>query len=140
MAEGEVSVYGGFPVSAGIDNVAAALQAGFPDAQVRVHDFGEELGLTLHFWAGRVFFSTLFMDEENLFLFDGGIPGPLEEAIGFVRRLSECLASAGLEPGAAADTGPPVRFLPPLRSHRRPGAAELCVEAITYVCQRGKGR
>ena len=96
MAEGEVSVYGGFPVSAGIDNVAAALQAGFPDARVNVHDFGEELGPTLHFRAGPVFFSTLFMDEEDAFLFDGGVPGTLEEAIGFVQRLSECLAAAGL--------------------------------------------
>ena len=97
MAEGEVSVYGGFPVSAGIDNVASALQAGFPDAQVRVDDFGAELGPTLHFRMGPVFFSTLLMDEEDAFLFDGGVLGPLEDAIGVVRRLSECLAAAGLE-------------------------------------------
>jgi len=57
-------------VSAGIDNVAAALQSGFPDARISVHDFGEELGPTLHFRMGLVFFSTLFMDEEDGFLFE----------------------------------------------------------------------
>ena len=105
MAEGEVGVYGGFPVSAGIDNVADALQAGFPDARVQVHDFGEELGPTLHFRAGPVFFSTLFMGEADAFLFDGGVPGPLEEAIAFVRRLSECLAAAGAEHDFYVATG-----------------------------------
>jgi hypothetical protein len=97
MAEGEISVYGGFPVRAGISNVAAALQVAFPDAEVRVLDLGEQPGPTLHFQMGRVFFATLFMDEEDVFLFDGGVPGPLEEAIRFVRQLSECLAAAGLE-------------------------------------------
>ena len=105
MAEGKVSVYGGFPVSAGIDNVAASLQAGFPDAQVRVHDFGEDLGPTIHFCLDEAFFSTLFMDEEDVFLFDGGVPGPLDDAISFVRRLSECLTAAGLDHNFHVSTG-----------------------------------
>lgn len=96
MAEAEISVYGGFPESAGIESVAAALRAGFPGAQVHVHDFGEGLGPTLHFRIEPVFFATLYMDEEAAFLFDGGVPGSLDEAIAVVRRMSECLAAAGL--------------------------------------------
>ena len=97
MAEAEISVYGGFPASVGINNVANALQSGFPDAEVHVYDFGEELGPTLHFRMGSVFFATLFMDEEDAFLFDGGVSGSLENAVNVVRQLSECLAAARLE-------------------------------------------
>jgi hypothetical protein len=97
MAEGEISVFGGFPVSAGIDQVCDALRAGFPEARVQFLDLGQELGPTLYFRTGNAFFSTLFLPEEDNFLFDGAVQGSLDEAIAFVRRLSECLSDADLE-------------------------------------------
>jgi hypothetical protein len=105
MTEGEISVYGGFPAGAGIGNVGAALRAGFPSAEVCIDDFGGERPALL-FRLGPVFFATLFMDEEDVFLFDGGVPGPLEDAVAFVRRLSDCLAAAGLEHDFHVARGP----------------------------------
>src|SRR5262249_35760398 len=108
MAEGGISVYGGFPAEGGIENVCAALQNWFPRAPAQVLNLGEELGPTLHFRTGNSFFATLFMEEEDAFLLDGGVQGSLEEAVALVRRMSECLAGAGLEHGLHVAEAPMV--------------------------------
>jgi hypothetical protein len=37
------------------------------------------------------------MDDEDGYLFDGGVTGQMEEAVGVVRRMSEALEIAGIE-------------------------------------------
>lgn len=96
MAEGEVSVFGGFPASVGLTAVRDALATGFPGAEVGILDLGGELGPSLSFSAEGAFFATLRLLEEDVFLFDGGVRGSLEDAIALTRRMSGCLAAAGL--------------------------------------------
>jgi hypothetical protein len=39
----------------------------------------------------------MLMVGEEVFLFDGGVQGSLDEAIAFVKKMSGCLSAAGLE-------------------------------------------
>jgi hypothetical protein len=97
MWSGEISVYGGFPARIGLSTVRDVLAAGFPAADVTIVDLGPGLGPHMHFKIEGVFFATLHVPDEDVFLFDGGVKGSLDEAITFVRQLSECFSAAGLE-------------------------------------------
>ena len=97
MAEGKVSVYGGFPARCGLAAVRDALSAGFPEAQAEIYEYGGELGPSLHFRMAGVFFGSMYIPDEDVFLFDGGMHGSLEQVVAFTRRMSECLAAADLE-------------------------------------------
>src|SRR4051812_19097927 len=97
MAEGEVGVYGGFRAGPGLAAIRDALAAGFPEANAYIHEYWGRLRPSLHFEARGVFFGSTFLPDEDVFLFDGSVRGSLAEAVAFTRRMSECLASAGLE-------------------------------------------
>jgi hypothetical protein len=106
MAEGEVCVYGGLPAGVSLEAVRDALAAGFPGAEVSILDLGGELGPSLSFSAGGASFASLRIPEEETLLFDGVARGSLEEAVAFARRLSACLAAAGLEHALHVASGP----------------------------------
>jgi hypothetical protein len=106
VAEGEVSVYGGFPARIGLAAVRDALAAGFPEARAEIYEYGGELRPSLHFSAAGVFFGSMYIPDEDVFLFDGGVQGSLEEAVAFTRRMSECLAAADLEHDFHVASGP----------------------------------
>jgi hypothetical protein len=106
MAEGEVSVEGGFPARYGLAAVRDALAAGFPEGQAEIYEYGGELAPSLHFSTAGVFFASMYIPDEEVFLFDGGVQGSLEEAIAFTRRLSECLAAADVEHDFHVASGP----------------------------------
>ena len=97
MWSGEISVYGGFPARIGLSTVRDVLAAGFPTAEVKIVDLGPGLGPHLHLRMQSVFFSSVYIPDEDVFLFDGGIKGSLGEAVAFVRQMSECLSAAELE-------------------------------------------
>lgn len=106
MAEAEVSVYGGFPARCGLAAVRDALAAGFPEAQAQIYEYGGDLGPSLHFRAAGFFFGSMYIPDEDVFLFDGGVRGSLEEAVAFTRRMSDCLATADLEHDFHVASGP----------------------------------
>jgi hypothetical protein len=97
MSEKRINVYGGFPARIGLQAVGSALMVRFHEAKVYIVDLGEGLGKTLHFRTEKVFFGSLFMDEEDNYLFDGSVEGTLEDAITVVGSISECLAAANLD-------------------------------------------
>jgi hypothetical protein len=124
VAEDRIEVHGSFSVAAGISGVAHALRSGYPEARIRVLDLGSEVGPTLSFKWGQVFFHAVFMNEAQGFLLGGLVPGPIDETVEIVRRLSACLAAAGLEhefrvpaepsPAAARFAHPPADVSNPL--------------------------
>jgi len=64
---------------------------------------GEE---TLILWTDSAFFHTLYMEEDDSYLFDGGVDGTVEQLIAFTRCLSYALERAGIDHELHVTDGP----------------------------------
>jgi hypothetical protein len=96
MGARETNVYGGFAAEHGLAAALEALRPLFGEGEVYIrHDpiNGDSLIVS----TGSAFFHTLYMDEEERYLFDGGVEGTPEQAISLTKSLSHALELAGIE-------------------------------------------
>jgi hypothetical protein len=101
----ETNVYGGFAARHGLSAVVEALRPLFREGAVYI-SYDPVNGDALIVRTRSVFFHTLHMEDEDSYLFDGGIEGTLEEVIAFTKSLSEALESAGIDHDLHVADGP----------------------------------
>jgi hypothetical protein len=99
------NVYGGFDLPCDLRVVLAVLKPLFVGATSSIAHISAETG-SLVLRSDRAFFHTLFMGEEDGYLFDGGVVGSLEDRLEFVKRMSSALENAGIEHELHVADGP----------------------------------